>query len=493
MGSGRPLRVAFIHPDLGIGGAERLVVDAALGLQKAGHSVDIYTSHHNPDHCFEETRNGTLRVHNIVPPFPREIMGKLHIVFAHARQLHLTLTLLYTGVVAEYDVFVVDQLSTCVPFLRILGGKRVVFYGHFPDKLLAYGAFIEGVPQGRNVGLLRRLYRMPMDWFEEATTRQVDVLLANSKFSARQFKAFFPSIKQGAHVVYPGINGEAYDVPVDMSDPDVVAITSSKSTFLSMNRFERKKNAALAIEAFTRLLETTPTASDMRLVLGGGYDPRLNDNVSTLTDLVALARKHQLDYEIIWPESSPVSLDIPTSSASSPSLPSPKSSTHAISDPPLLFLLNFTAAQCTALLRSPHTRALLYTPTNEHFGIVPIEGMYCGLPLLACNSGGPTETIIDMGIGNSGTGWLRPPDADAWAAVLREIVALPSEQRAVLSVRAHARARDVFGMDAMTRQFEAALEEAVGTGPVASADTLKVVLLMLLGFVIAYAIGPLLW
>ena len=40
------------------GGAERLVVDAALGLQKLGHSVDIYTSHHDPSHCFEETRDG---------------------------------------------------------------------------------------------------------------------------------------------------------------------------------------------------------------------------------------------------------------------------------------------------------------------------------------------------------------------------------------------------------------------------------------------------
>jgi alpha-1,3/alpha-1,6-mannosyltransferase len=27
-----PMRVAFLHPDLGLGGAERLVVDAAAGL-----------------------------------------------------------------------------------------------------------------------------------------------------------------------------------------------------------------------------------------------------------------------------------------------------------------------------------------------------------------------------------------------------------------------------------------------------------------------------
>jgi alpha-1,3/alpha-1,6-mannosyltransferase len=54
--------VAFIHPDLGIGGAERLVVDAAIGMQALGHSVVMYTSHHDPRHCFEETRNGKLEV-----------------------------------------------------------------------------------------------------------------------------------------------------------------------------------------------------------------------------------------------------------------------------------------------------------------------------------------------------------------------------------------------------------------------------------------------
>ena len=83
----RKLRIAFLHPDLGIGelfihiqrvilshstqpdthlclyfscigGAERLVVDAALCLQRFGHTVHMYTSHHDKNHCFEETRDG---------------------------------------------------------------------------------------------------------------------------------------------------------------------------------------------------------------------------------------------------------------------------------------------------------------------------------------------------------------------------------------------------------------------------------------------------
>ena len=54
--------IVFFHPDLGIGGAERLVVDAAVGLQERGHKVTIFTSHCDPAHCFDEARDGKLPV-----------------------------------------------------------------------------------------------------------------------------------------------------------------------------------------------------------------------------------------------------------------------------------------------------------------------------------------------------------------------------------------------------------------------------------------------
>jgi hypothetical protein len=53
-------RIVFFHPDLGIGGAERLIIDAAVGLQELGHKVTIFTSHCDPQHSFEEARDGTF-------------------------------------------------------------------------------------------------------------------------------------------------------------------------------------------------------------------------------------------------------------------------------------------------------------------------------------------------------------------------------------------------------------------------------------------------
>ena len=50
--------VVFFHPDLGIGGAERLVIDAAVGLQNRGNKVVVFTSHCDRNHCFDEARDG---------------------------------------------------------------------------------------------------------------------------------------------------------------------------------------------------------------------------------------------------------------------------------------------------------------------------------------------------------------------------------------------------------------------------------------------------
>ena len=129
---------------------------------------------------------GTLRVHHVVPPFPRSFKGKFHILLAHLRQLHLTMHLLSPGG-PTYDVYFVDQLSTCVPFLRLLGHTRVVFYCHFPDKLLANGAFVEGNLVKTNRSFLKWLYRQPMDWLEEVTTSALIYILFTTSRSSMVF------------------------------------------------------------------------------------------------------------------------------------------------------------------------------------------------------------------------------------------------------------------------------------------------------------------
>lgn len=239
-----------------------------------------------------------------------------------------------------------------------------------------------------------------------------------------------------------------------------------------MNRFEAKKNVALAIKAFSTFLELELAASksspfkNARLVIAGGYDPRLKDNIEAMESLLRLIDSLRLTYHLL-----PGSKPIPTSL-----LPQGISSPTALELAQVVVLPNFSNFQRSVLLRSPSTLALLYTPNNEHFGIGPVEGMVCGLPILACNSGGPKESVVDDGLDGSKpgsstqhsqhTGWLRPPDVQAWAEVMCIIAHLTPEARCQISDRAKSRARSLFSMEAMALHLHSEVEKAYAMGHV---------------------------
>ncbi len=206
----------------------------------------------------------------------------------------------------------------------------------------------------------------------------------------------------------------------------------------------------------------------------GGYDPRLQDNVKTLETMLECAKKHSLSYIIITPSTSTVPL---------PAYSSTSASAQAAD---VVLLLNFSGGQRSALLNAPSTLVLLYTPANEHFGIGPVEGMVCGLPVLAANSGGPTESVVDAPPAEK-TGWLHSPEPEVWAEALREIVALTAGEREALAERARRRAREKFGMEAMARDMEVALTETVAMGPVPTPVAFWVALALLFGL-LAYAV-----
>lgn len=150
------------------------------------------------------------------------------------------------------------------------------------------------------------------------------------------------------------------------------------------------------------------------------------------------------------------------------------------SNPPVapidvLFLPNASASAKLHLLRAPTTKVLLYTPSNEHLGIVPLEAMASGVPVLCTDSGGPRETVIDAGLQegyspragadpDSGTGLLRPPIPSLWASALHALLTLSPARSSTLSAAGRKRVAETFSLEVMATRLEGALRETHDMG-----------------------------
>ena len=86
------------------------------------------------------------------------------------------------------------------------------------------------------------------------------------------------------------------------------------------------------------------------------------------------------------------------------------------------FVPSFTDRQRTELLQA--CQAVVYTPANEHFGIVPLEGMAAGRPVIASNSGGPLETVV-----HEATGLLCEPQPAEFAQAMAALAVRAERSR----------------------------------------------------------------
>ncbi|KAG9756755.1 mannosyltransferase, partial [Aureobasidium melanogenum] len=381
--------IVFFHPDLGIGGAERLVIDAAVGLQARGHKVTIFTSHCDPGHCFEEARDGTLDVrvrgNSLVPS---TIFGRFAILCAILRQLHLVCIVALWNYELDHlkpTHFFIDQLSAAVPLLRFLyTDVGILFYCHFPDQLLAQKG--EGA-----IAVLKKAYRVPFNAIEGWSTASSHGIVVNSKFTGGVVKRVFPQLSsRDLKVVYPCVDTSS------ATQMQRNTMWPGRKLVLSINRFEKKKDVALAVKAFATQHDSIRKSA--LLVIAGGYDNRVPENVNTHKELQELADSFKLTHET-------------HKSLPDPSIISSKTS--------VLFLLSVPNSLKQSLLASADL--LVYTPQNEHFGIVPLEAMLAEVPVLAANEGGPLETVVE-----GETGWLRDiRKPEEWSLVMTRVLSSP--------------------------------------------------------------------
>src|SRR3954451_15990097 len=123
---------------------------------------------------------------------------------------------------------------------------------------------------------------------------------------------------------------------------------------------------------------------------------------------------------------------------------------------PVTFEPNPTDDRLTQLYLS--ASALLFTARNEDWGMVPLEAMAAGCPVIAVDAGGPRESVVD-GV----TGWLVQPDRQAFAQRMVGVATASADDLRRLRDAARDRAT-AFGWDAFVHRIDDVMQAAAERG-----------------------------
>lgn len=353
----KPRFAVFVRPWLGFGGADRLAIDAALALQAAGWRVEMWVNECRDPEAIAELTGGrlTLRVDAAEAwgEFTRFRLGK-----NIARQRRLLRRLRAND--CEPDLLVCDAVVHVAAWMRRDWPRaRVLVYCHFPDALFP-GSW----------SWPHRVYRWAAARLEERGLAAAHRVLVNSSFTREAVRNTFVSLRdREIAVVRPG-------TPVVPVPPQVTA--DAEKQFLVLGRFDPLKNLPLAVEALGWLREqlSREEFARCRLVFAGGYDERRPEVVALVERLKAEATRRGVADRVS-------------------------------------FVFNPNVRELER--RWVDAFALVHPATEEHFGIVLIEAMMRGRPVLAVNAAGPREIVVD-GI----TGVLCEPTAAEFGAAMRD-------------------------------------------------------------------------
>ncbi|MCU1595515.1 MAG: glycosyl transferase group 1 [Frankiales bacterium] len=227
-------------------------------------------------------------------------------------------------------------------------------YCHTPLKILHDPAAASVVQQSPARRLALATLGPAFNTVDRAAWRHYQHVFANSTETRDRITAARLRPAGPVEVLEPGVNAWWWEGPL---------VQDRAPVLLYAGRIMWQKNLELAIET-VRLL-----GGEVRLVIAGMVDEKSR---GYLEELRALAVGLPITFEIAPPDD-----------------------------------------RLRELYRT--ASILLFTPRNEDFGMVVLEAMAAGTPVLAVDAGGPRSTV-EHGV----SGWLVPPVAGAFAAQVRD-------------------------------------------------------------------------
>ncbi|MFA6475002.1 MAG: glycosyltransferase family 4 protein [Patescibacteria group bacterium] len=217
-----------------------------------------------------------------------------------------------------------------------------------------------------------KLFRPILKLIDVYLEKQNDLVFGNSQFAAASYKTCYGKTTQG--VIYP---------PSYIKD--VAPALTKDNYFFTVSRLTKFKNVDLLINSFTKIAQRYP---NYNLIIAGQGE--------YLNTLKKLTQNNKIEDRVTF--------------------------LGSVSDDQLANLYI-------------KARATVFCSKNEPFGLVPIESMMYGTPVVAYNNGGPKETII-----NGKTGFLFEAD-DMLTGFLERIIKLDDKSYQVMQHAAQLQAK----------------------------------------------------
>lgn len=246
-------------------------------------------------------------------------------------------------------------------------------------------------------------------WLEPGVGRSADRIIATCPDEVFELKAM------GIHTGKVSIAPCGVDLGL-FTAAGIAAPRTRRHRILSVGRLVPRKGVDLVIRALPQLAAAGYDDVEL-LIVGGGADPSVLDSDPEVQRLLALA----------------VELGVRDRVTLRGQVP---------------------RADMPGIFRSAD--AVVCTPWYEPFGIVPLEAMACGVPVVAAAVGGLRDTVV-----NRGTGLHVPPrDPEAVASALALLLGDPA-LGAELGAAGEKRARSRYSWDRVAAETEKAYHLAV--------------------------------
>lgn len=363
------MKIAVFH-DLPSGGAKRTLYESMKRLSQR-HTLDVYTlDTADREFCnLEEVSNAEIVFHYSPSRLFKSPFGRLN-QLQRWKDLHkldrLAQVIATTIDQRGYDiVFAQPCMWTQAPLVLRYLRTPAIYFCHEPPRHAYETQFQDDDKKSswrsgiNNVDPFIRLYQATAQQFDKLATRSAKLVLVNSIFIRDRVKQIYGI---DPIVSYQGVDTDVF-YPVTSNERD--------SYVLSVGAIQPHKGYDFLIESFGYIEKRIRPSLHL---IGNMENPR-EQNI-----LQALAMEKGVDLHI------EVGVD-----------------------------------QETLVRRYNGAVLIAYAPYNEPFGLVPLEAMACGKPVIGVNEGGVKETVI-----NEYTGLLVERDARKFGEAVKFLLETPA-------------------------------------------------------------------